>query len=277
MKISILTPDSKMPNLAAMKISAWHKAQGDQVELNFPLMKADFTYASVLFKETPDPVNAELIGGSKYPEIKLDPEIDNMMPDYSLYPDIDYSLGYTYKACPRTCEHCVVPKQHNEEKHYSIWDFHDPKFKKICLMNNNTLADLNWRDTFNEIIETKLKVIDQNGYDARLITEEVAEYMSRLKFDNMIHVAWDYPEHEIEVLIGLCNLTKYIKPYRISCYVMIGHTTHEENLGRVSALYAMGINSFVMPLNKRDRYQQNFARWVNHTATFKTVAWKDYK
>jgi len=91
-----------------MKISSFHKSIGDDVELNFPLMNADFTYASVLFKDTEDPT-ADLIGGPKYPDTSLDPEIDRMKPDYSLYPNIDYSIGYTYKACPRTCEYCIVP------------------------------------------------------------------------------------------------------------------------------------------------------------------------
>lgn len=127
-KINIMT-DSIKPNLAAMKISAWHKTNGDEVYLNFPLIMADFTYASMFFDWNPDPF-ADIIGGPKYPESKLDPEIDAMKPDYSLYPQIDYSLGYTYKACPRTCDFCIVPKQKNSEQHYSIWAFHDPKFKK---------------------------------------------------------------------------------------------------------------------------------------------------
>ena len=133
MNISILTPDGKQPNLAAMKISAWHKAQGDHVELNMPLLPSDFTYASVLFSWTQDPI-ADLIGGPKYPSIKLDPEIESMKPDYTLYPDIDYSLGYTYRACPRTCDNCIVPLQNNSEDHYSIFDFHEKRFNKICLL-----------------------------------------------------------------------------------------------------------------------------------------------
>jgi hypothetical protein len=276
MNISILTPDSKIPNLAAMKISAWHKAQGDNVELNFPLSKADFTYASVLFDYTPDPY-ADLIGGSKYPESKLDPEIDNMKPDYSLYPNIDYSMGYTYKACPRTCEHCIVPKQKNDDKHYSIWEFHDPRFKKICLLNNNTLADPYWRDTFEEIIDADLMVFDQNGYDARYITEEVADYFRRLRFQGYVHVAWDFMEHEEEILQGICNLKKAgVK--NIMCYVMIGDTTHEENLYRCLVLWQdYGIDPFVMPLKKSDPYQNAFARWVNFKAIFKSVIWKEYK
>lgn len=233
MKIGILTPDSKRPNLAAMKISAFHKSIGDDVTLNFPLEKADFTYASVLFNWTPDPFT-DLVGGSKYPDIKLDPEIDQMKPDYGLYPSIDYSLGFTYKACPRTCDFCIVPKQRNDDKHYSIWDFHDSRFKKICLLNNNTLADPYWRDTFEEIIDAGLQVIDQNGYDARYITEEVADYISRIRFEGALHIAWDYPEHEIEILRGICNLKKAIpslfSSHRVMCYVLIGHTIEMKTL-----------------------------------------------
>lgn len=276
MKINIMTPDSKRPNLAAMKISAWHKEQGDDVELNFPLCNADFTYASLLFNWTPDPY-ADLIGGSKYPHIKLDPEIDTMKPDYSLYPKIDYSLGYTYKACPRSCDFCIVPKQQNDETHYSIWSFHDERFSKICLLNNNTLADPYWRDTFEEIIDADLRLIE-HGFDARYITEEVAEYMKRIKFDGLIHLAWDYMEHEEEVLRGICNLKKVGLTNKCMCYVLIGHTTHEENLYRTLVLWQdYGIDPFVMPLNKHDEYQKSFARWVNHKAIFKSVTWKEYK
>lgn len=275
MRISILTPDSKQPNLAAMKISAWHKTQGDIVELNMPLLPADFTYASLLFKSTQDP-HADLIGGPKYPDSKLDPEIDSMCPDYSLYSDIDYSLGYTYRACPRTCDFCIVPKQNNSETHHSIWEFHDKRFNKICLLNNNTLADPYWRDTFQEIIDANLTVID-HGYDARLITDESAWYISQIKFENAIHLAWDFPEHKQEVLRGIKHLHRYgVK--RLMVYVLIGNgTTHKENIYRVLRLKSLGVDSFVMPMDKLNTYQKRFARWVNHKAIFKTIKWEDYK
>ena len=37
-----------------------------------------------------------------------------------------------------------------------------------------------------------------------------------------------------------------------------------------------GCNPFVMPYNKKDKYQKQFARWVNHKAIFKSVKWEDY-
>lgn len=276
MNISILTPDSKKPNLAAMKISAWHRAQGDSVELNMPLMPSDFTYASLLFKSTQDP-HADLIGGSKYPEIKLDPEVDAMKPDYSIYPYIDYSLGYTYRACPRTCEFCIVPQQNNSEEHYSIWDFHDKRFNKICLMNNNTLADPRWRETFQEIIDADLTVIDENGYDARLITDESAWYLSQIKFQGYIHLAWDFPEHKKDVLRGIKRLLRHgVK--KIMVYVLIGNgTTVKEDVYRVMRLQILGVDPYVMPMDKTNTYQKRFKRWCNRKAIFKTVKWEDYR
>jgi hypothetical protein len=276
MKVSILTPDSKAPNLAAMKISAYHKFLGDEVLLNFPLIKADITYASVLFDWTPDPL-ADVVGGPKYPEDKLPPEIEKFRPDYSLYPTMEYSLGYTYKACPRTCEHCIVPRQDLDDKHYSIWDFHDPRyFKAIQLLNNNTLADPYWRETFEEILDADLKLIE-HGFDARLITPEAAHYIKRVRINN-IHVAFDFPEHEVEVLEGIANLKLAgVRPDRIVCYVLVGNTSHSENMHRINTLDGLGVIPFVMRLDKFDRYQTVLASYVNTRQLFKSMSWEKWK
>ncbi len=273
MKIGLLAPDSKRPNLALMKISAYEKERGNEVFLNFPLQKVGYTYASLLYSWTLDPI-ANLIGGSKYPEICLPPEIDKCFPDYSLYPQIDYSLGYTYKACPRKCWFCIVPKQLQDKNHYSIWTFHNPKFKKICLLNNNTLADPRWRETFQEIWDADLKIRDENGYDLRLITEESANYISKTKFETYIHCAWDLPKDEEKILSGINFLLK-AKAKKLMCYVLIGHTTHKENLYRVLSLKALKILPFVMPLNKFDFYQRRFARWINRRY-YEFIRWEDY-
>jgi hypothetical protein len=274
MKINILTPDSKKANLAAMKISAWHKSNGDDVMLNFQLRKADFTYASVLFKWTADPI-ANLVGGSKYPDRKLDPEIDKMFPDYSLYPHLDHSIGYTYKACPRTCEFCVVPKQDNDTEHYSIWDFHDPKFKKIKLMNNNTFADLNWRETFKEIIEAGLTVVDESGFDLRLMNGEQVNWLQKIKFEGVIHYAWDRMQDETEVLCGLKIAPKG------SVYVLIGYdTTIEEDIHRFQKIVDFGHDPYIMPYT-HSKHEMAFKRFRDSFMWRKygtiAEAWKDYK
>lgn len=273
MKINILTPDSKKPNLAAMKISSWHKQNLDDVVLDFSLRKADFTYASVLFKWTPDPF-ADIVGGPKYPERKLDPEIDKMKPDYSLYPHIDYSIGYTYKACPRTCEFCIVPKQKNDEKHCSIWDFHDQRFTKIKLMNNNTFADLNWRETFEEIIDAKLSLIDENGFDLRFMDEEKAHWLKKIKIFGKIHYAWDRMQDEKEIVSGLKIAPKG------HIYVLVGYdTTIEEDIYRCQKIVDHNHEPFIMPFNN-SKIERRFQRFINTFMwrKYKTIqkAWEDY-
>ena len=278
MNISILTPDSKMPNLAAMKISTYHKVMGDKVTLNMPLMPADKTYASILFEETHKPI-ADVIGGPGIdPSIQLPKLIDQCMPDYDLY-DMDYSLGYTYRACHRGCEFCKVKDMHESTEHRSIWGFHDKRFDTIALLNNNTFEDPRWLETFEEIWAADLKVKDVSGFDLRLIDKEKAEALARTRWDGQVHFAWDSVKDEKAILAGLDTVIKHgLKAWKIACYVLIGYdSTPEEDLYRVEKLRGLGVDPFVMPYDKIDDYQRRFARWVNHRATFNSVKWEDYR
>jgi len=144
MNINLYT-DAPKHNLALMKISAWHKAQGDKVTLNMPIMPCDKSYASVLFDKNKLIFDATEIGGVAWDRYNtvLPPEIESIKPDYDLF-KMDYSLGYTYRPCRNKCEFCKVPNmKHPDEKHHSIWEFHNPKFNKICLLNNNTFLTNN--------------------------------------------------------------------------------------------------------------------------------------
>jgi hypothetical protein len=58
-KIGPYDVDSEIPNLALMKLSAYHKEQGDSVAWFLPAMKIgkggfDKVYASTVFKDVPD-------------------------------------------------------------------------------------------------------------------------------------------------------------------------------------------------------------------------------
>ena len=281
MRVSILTPDSKIPNHAAMKISAYHKAQKDEVTLNFPLFPADKIYASIIFDWTLKPT-ADIYGGPGVSaKIRLPEEIEICKPDYSLYPKMDYSLGYTYKACHRNCDFCKVPEMNEPTDHRSIWTFHDPKFKKICLLNNNTFEDSNWKETFQEIWDAKLKLKDQSGYDARLMTEEKAHALAKTKWDSMIHTAWDRIEDGAIVLKGIRLLIEAgIRPIIISCYVLVGFdTTEAEDIYRIRQLRRLGVLPFVMPYNKlkliREKsYAKEFFRKTTRPAIIKGIDWE---
>jgi hypothetical protein len=115
MKIGLIDVDGhNFPNLALMKISAWHKAQGDTVEWFFPMSHYNKVYMSKVFDDSPDfetVINADEVirGGRAYDKkIKLPLGIDSMCPDYSLYEIKNKAFGQLTIGCPRGCEFCDV-------------------------------------------------------------------------------------------------------------------------------------------------------------------------
>lgn len=275
MKINLLT-DAPYHNLALMKISTFHKLQGDEVTLNIPLQPADKTYGSWLYSQK---YQADVNGGPGYdPKITLN-GFDKYKPDYSLYPNLDYSLGYTWKYCPRKCSFCVVPKQSNPKEHYSIWDFHESRFKKICLLNNNTFSDPQWRETFQEIWDANLTVHDENGYDIRLLDEEKAEALKRTKFDGYIHFSWDFWKNGKQIFKGLELLSKY--KINAMLYVLIGYdTTRFQDAYRCQLINFMGFSFYPMPYNRGTKEDRAFKRFacLHGYRKYKTImeAWRYY-
>lgn len=282
--MNILTPDSKSPNLAAMRISTFHKERGDEVWLNMPIMPADKTYVSLLFDWTPYPavcaITDEMGGPGVNPSIRLPKAIEACRPDYSLYPGMDYSLGYTYRACHRGCSFCKVKNMNEPTEHYSIWTFHDRRFRKIALLNNNTFEDPRWRETFEEIWAENLLVKDHSGYDARLMTEEKAEALSKTRFEGQLHTAWDYLKDEVAIMRGIGLMIEAgVKPRDITCYVLVGHdTTEEEDIYRIRMLCRLGVSPFAMPYNKkqflRRPYARPFLRAATRPAITKGINWE---
>ena len=136
------------PNLALMKISAYHKRIGDQAEWWNPLKQYGRIYSSKVFDFTPaDPyLPSEAIrGGTGYRDIPVNQtlpvEIDDMHPDYSIYPECDYAVGYLTRGCIRNCRWCIVPKKEGGIRPYREWQEivrHDTD--KLILMDNNILA-----------------------------------------------------------------------------------------------------------------------------------------
>jgi len=271
MNINLQT-DATKHNLALMKISAWHKANGDDVFFR-GVGCFDLTYGSWLFDFSPKAV-CDIEGG---PGVSASTRLDDkfeVKPDYRLF-NLDHSLGFTWAWCPRQCSFCVVPKQNNPKDHKSIWTFHDSRFKKICLLNNNTFSDPQWKDTFVEIWDADLAVIDENGYDLRLMDDEKAAALKKTKFHGYRHYAWDNMEDETKVLYGLS-----IAPRGI-VYVMIGYnTTRDEDFYRVQKIHDSGHDPYIMPFN-RTKDEKAFKRFVDSRMyrKFKTIkeAWENYK
>jgi len=282
MKINLLT-DAPKHNLALMKLSAYHKANGDDVLLNCPVFPADITYASILFEKNRRLFRADEYGGPAFDGSKLPDEIERMKPDYDLY-GRDYSLGYTFRPCFNSCGFCKVPRMdHPDVEHHSIWEFHDPKFKKICILNNNTFQDPKWRETFEEIWDAGLTVIDENGYDLRLLDDEKAEALKKTKFNKgLFGFAWDRIQDEPLIRHGLDIAKKHkLLSHNSHVYLLVGYNTTEvEDIHRAQVIVDYGADPFIMPYRPTRRLQQ-FKRMLSlyYYRKHKTIkeAWDAYR
>lgn len=285
MKIALLDVDGKIPNLALMKLARFHRDRGDSVEMFTPLFsQPDRLYASKIFTFSPDNdfwPDCEIVKGGTGYDItsRLDPDVEGRRPDYSIYPECDYAIGFSTRGCIRSCEFCVVPTKegilHIVGDLYDIWEG-QPKL--MLLDNNLTAARGHFETILRQMIKERVAVDFSQGLDVRIVTEEQAILLRKVRLWKRIHFAWDNPADEERIVRGIETLGKAFTSFHdITVYVLIGfNTTREEDLHRVMMLRNMGVDPFIMPYNRNDPYQRKFARWVNHKAIFKTVEWSEY-
>jgi len=284
MKVGLAQIDGIWPNLALMKLSAYHKRLGDSVSVANALERFDTVYASKIFNFTPDwdsyPIYSDkVIGGTGYDwKISLPEEVEHIMPDYDIF-NCKWAMGFTTRGCVRNCSFCVVPtKEGKIRRNAPISEFWNGQKEVVLLDNNLTAAPDVLAEDCAFIREHKLKVDFSQGLDARLMTDEMAREIGSVKHIGQIHFAFDSMSVEKPVFRGLEIMSQYVRPGKITCFVLIGFdTTPEQDLYRVTKLHELGYESFVMPYNKSDPYQRRFTRWCNHKAIFKTVKWEDYK
>jgi len=281
MQINLVT-DAKYHNLALMKMATFYKMLDNRVYLN-GVGQFDHTIGSWLFTwSEKSPCDIEGGPGINV-KTKLPDHIQRLRPDYDLFP-IDFSLGYTWSYCPRKCPFCIVPQQNNPKEHHSIWDFHDLRFKKICLLNNNTFSDPQWKETFEEIWDADLTVRDENGYDIRLLNDEKAAALKKTKFkNNRIYFAWDRMEDERKIIAGFEILKRFkLARHDTMIYVLVGFdTTDEEDFHRLQKIHDFGMSPYVMPYKKNDRHLYALKRFIDQrvyrqSSTIKE-AWESYK
>ncbi len=287
MKIGLIDVDGhNYPNLALMKLSAWHKAQGDEVEWWWGFSEYDRVYMSKVFDETytqdiPEPLNAKEIvkGGTGYGlDNKLPDEIEHIYPDYSLYPELtkDTAYGFLTRGCPRGCHFCIVAGKEGR-KSIKVADLSEwwNGQKNIVLMDANILACPQHMELLQQLIDSKAWVDINQGMDCRLLTKQNIEAINRLKLRE-IHFAWDYMRESKAVLRGLelyASLAtrkphgRYATVYCLTNY----DTTMEENLYRIYKLRDMGYDPYVMIYDKphAPREVRLLQRWCNNRLIFR--------
>lgn len=308
MRIGLIDVDGhNFPNIPLMKISAWHKGQGDQVEWYDPWtawLNGDYdkVYMSKVFSFTHDyehPIYAKEVhrGGSGYAihlengrevfgeDPILPEEIEHTYPDYSLYNISDTAYGFMTRGCPRGCSFCHVAAKEGRRS-YKVADLNEfwNGQPNIVLCDPNIIACKEWESLLGQLVESKAWVDINQGIDIRLMTEEKAEALKKLKVNN-IHFAWDRYEDKEKILpkFKMFKDITGIDERKLTVYCLVNFdTTFEQDLERIYTLRDLGYYPYVMIYDKEHtestdkvRYLQ---RWVNNRIVFaKCQRFEDFR
>ena len=302
------------PNLPLMKLSTFHKSEGDQVEWYNPMGGTyDRVYVSKVFADTPisnERINAkqvilggtgfqirningrEIFGEPNIPSIfknylfsyELDHKVEHSMPDYSLYPMIqDTAIGFLTRGCPRRCPFCHVGAKEGPQSYQAAnltewWSGQ----KNIILCDPNILAAEGAEELLKQLADSKAKVDINQGMDARLITPEIVDILNEIKLKT-IHFAWDNYNQKEMVLKGLKIFADGFRrkmAHQAQVFVLTNYdTTPEQDLERIYTLRDMGFEPYIMIYNKKaaDPFYKSLQRWVNQRAIFhKIERFEDY-
>lgn len=294
MKIGLIDVDGHgFPNLALMKISAWHKAQGDTVEWCFPFDQYDIVYQSKVFDDTYSPdidwvpyADKVVKGGTGYGlDNRLPDDVEHMYPDYSLYPKLtnNTAFGFLTRGCPRGCKFCIVASKEGRRS-YKVADLDEfwRGQKKIELLDPNLLACRQHPDLLRQLIASKALVNFNQGLDVRLTTEENIQLINQVKVKE-IHFAWDNPKDDLKPYFERYKTLAKHKPHghygTVYCLTNFG-STMEENLYRIYTLRDLGYGPYVMVYDKPHAPREilRLQRWCNNRFVFNSCPdFNDYK
>lgn len=265
------------PNLALLKLSQWHREQGDEVIWNFPLIRADKNYGSAVFSWSGKcPPGDYEVGGwginGTLPDV-----IEHTQPDYS---NLAYSIGFLSRGCIRHCSFCVVPEREGHIRPHSLpreFIQHD----RCVLLDNNWLASPRWEQDWEWLHTNRIKCDFNQGLDARLVDRQIAERLAKLRWSPYIRVACDNTKllDTVKRCYDLLSNAGYTK--ELFVYVLVKDIDDAHH--RVTELYSHSnkIAPFAQPYRNEsgdiDAKARRFARWVNHKAIFKTVKWEGYR
>ena len=303
MEIGLITDSINFPSVPLMKISAFHKSKGDNVEIvtNF-LKKYDLVYVSKVFNlpfvkdiQYIPFADKVIFGGSGYAihiennkEVyykdenpPLPDEIEYQFPDYSLYPEFkNTAYGFLTRGCPNNCEFCIISKKeglcsHKVNDLSGFWNGQ----KLIKLLDPNLLACRDREDLIKQLIESKAEIDYTQGLDARFIDDDIAELLSKTKI-KMIHFAFDYMKNEERILKGLKIFANHFKrDFRQKrIYILTNYnTTLQEDYYRVKKCRELGYSTYITIYRKgtHPQFLTDLQRWSNNL-WFQAVTFEDY-
>lgn len=296
------------PNLALCKIARYHRERGDQVEWAIPFIHYDRIYKSKVFNFSPDDLTCydadEIIcGGTGYDlHSQLPDEIDRQQPDYSIYPNVpkDTAYGFLTRGCPNRCPWCVVPRKEGAIRTYmDVDEIAIEGRRKLVLMDNNILAAGGYAvEQLEKIIKRGYRVDFNQALDARLVTDEFARLLARVKWLDNNRIRFGCDTHaqiaECERAMELINGYGFTGQYFL--YTMIGgkndfHECYdrinywwEKTMAARNSRRGRYVYPYAQPYRDPDnpdapipQWQKDLAGWVNKKAHFVAHSFAEFR
>lgn len=322
MKIGIIDADlldngTRHPNLACEKISGYYKEQGHDVSLITDyndIDDFDQVFMSKVFDFTKVPIDP--FDAKRYPHLQiggtgffwknapdLPNEIEHHMPDYHLYDEfigkeiargikpirysdyMDYSIGFTTRGCFRKCAFCVNEKYDHVFRHSSVSEFMDKERKNIYLWDDNILGFPQWREVFEELMDTNKPFQFRQGLDMRLMTDEKAKVISSCKYHGDFIFAFDHIE-EREIIEKKLKIWQQYSSKVAKLYVLCGYDSQDEidianTFERIKILMRYHCLPYIMRYEdyNKSKYKGIYitlARWCNQPSFLKKKSFREY-
>lgn len=281
MNIGLLAVDSSYPNLALMKLASYHKTLGDKVEWYNPFSHYDKVYMAKVFSFTPDYgqwiTNADSIerGGTGYDLTKvLPPVIDRT------------AYGFLTRGCPNKCKWCIVPRKEGKIQPYmDVEEIAVNGRNNLILMDNNVLASDYGLEQIEKIVRLKLRVGFNQGLDARLVTEDIAKLLAKVKWIKRIRFGCDTPGQiaECERATSLIDKYGYKGEYFFYCILL---DDFKESFSRINYWrnksgrylpHAQPYRDLNNPRQIIPQWQKDLAGWTDKKQVFRTCEFKDFE
>lgn len=322
------------PNLALCKISRYHKEQGDHVEWADAFFHYDIVYRSKVFNFSPDDrtiwhADKVICGGTGYMDRNLYKDrrmtfdftrevnlpsfsteiiyqnelpqtIDRCQPDYSIYPNIPkgYAYGFLTRGCPNKCRWCVVPKKEGTIRPYmDVDEIAIEGRNKLVLMDNNFLAAGDYaHEQLDKIISRKYKVDFNQALDARLVTDDFARQLAKVRWldRNRIRFGCDTQAQIYHCERAMDKIMSYGFTGQFFLYTMLDGDFYEcysriyhwwEKMKKIRAAhhgcqvyaYAQPYRSPTNPQLPIPQWQKDMAGWVNKKAHFVAHSFEEFE
>lgn len=306
MNVRITHIDGKLPNLALMSISAFHRSRGDTIYFTRELERGlfepsyDVVYGSCIFQFSRSRLDkfllsfpGAIVGGSGTAKRHTVEEVlggvKNL--DYSLYPAFTSSIGFTQRGCRLSCKFCVVPQK--EGKNRTVMTIADiwrgpGHLRHLHLLDNDFFGQPReqWRERISEIRAGNFKVCLNQGINIRLLDDEAAEALASIQYrddqfkQRRLYTAWDNLRDEAVFFAGIDRLEKAGVPSRhVMAYMLIGFDiaeTWDRIWHRFFRMIERDIRPYPMVYDRNRTDLLSFQRWVL-TGLYRIVKWDDYK